>query len=186
MELSSAVKRTISGIWIINGAVPVLFVFPFFGTLIEVELEEPPSLKEQIQSIWELVQQKAVWKPCSFIYIYNVLLVTNPAWNSFLVAGLNFSNFDVGLLTLAGAVLSYVALVMYKRYLFDVSWRKVYIFSSAVGLLFACLQLVLVLKSNELGGPAIQLLFAMGSYGMIMFVRNTVPACLPYVSWYVP
>ena len=31
-----------------------------------------------------LVQRKAVWKPCCFIYIYNVLLLSNPAWNSFL------------------------------------------------------------------------------------------------------
>ena len=41
------------------------------------------------------------------------------------VEGLHFSNFDLGLLTLAGAVLSYFALVLYKNYLFDTSWRKV-------------------------------------------------------------
>lgn len=113
-----------------------------------------------------------------------MLLVTNPAWNSFLVAGLNFSNFDVGLLTLAGAVLSYVALVVYKRYLFDVSWRKVYLFSSGVGLLFACLQLLLVLENSKLGGPAVQLLFAMGSYGMIMFVQaiQFLPACRMFLG----
>eukprot|EP00605_Chrysophyceae_sp_TOSAG23-4_P002457 GSChrysophyteH1.ASY1.ANO1.2716.1 assembled CDS len=172
------------GIWVINASIPILFIFPFFSTLVEVELEEPPKLKAQIQSIWELVQQKAVWQPCSFIYIYNVLLVTNPAWNSFLVSGLDFSNFDIGLLTLAGAVLSYIALVVYKRYLFDVSWRRVYLFSSGVGLLFACLQLVLVLQSTKLGGPAVQLLFAMGSYGMIMFVQaiQFLPACRMFLG----
>lgn len=172
------------GIFIINASIPLLFVFPFFSSLVEVELEQPPKLMAQIESIWELVQQKAVWKPCAFIYIYNVLLVTNPAWNSFLVAGLNFSNFDVGLLTLAGAVLSYVALVVYKRYLFDVSWRKVYLFSSGVGLLFACLQLLLVLENSKLGGPAVQLLFAMGSYGMIMFVQaiQFLPACRMFLG----
>jgi hypothetical protein len=65
-----------------------------------------------------LVQRKAVWRPCCFIYIYNVLLLSNPAWNSFLVVGLDFSNFDLGLLTLAGAVLSYGALVRI-RLVFD-------------------------------------------------------------------
>ena len=96
--------------------------------------------------------------PCCFIYIYNALLLSNPAWNSFLgtpwllffysataidilidththfnididayyaVVGLDFSNFDLGLLTLAGAILSYFALVLYKKYLFETSWRKV-------------------------------------------------------------
>lgn len=148
-----------------------------------------------------LVQRKAVWMPCCFIYIYNALLLSNPAWNSFLgryvvssrwfvslwhcyfycyhywylylysshdihihiythidiniyiysyhtflhslilafipiliftftlpycvVVGLDFSNFDLGLLTLAGAILSYFALVLYKNYLFETSWRKV-------------------------------------------------------------
>jgi len=142
----------------------------------------PPPL--QIRSIWELVQQKAVWKPCSFIYIYNVLLLTNPAWNSFLVAGLNFTNFDIGLLTLAGAVLSYIALVVYKRYLFDVSWRKVYLFTTGVSLFFSCLQLVLVLDSDSLGGATTQLLFAMGSYGMVMFVQaiQFLPACRMFLG----
>ena len=172
------------GIFAINAAVPVLVVFPFFPTLVEVELEAPPQLAAQVRSIWELVQQKAVWKPCSFIYIYNVLLLTNPAWNSFLVAGLNFTNFDIGLLTLAGAVLSYIALVVYKRYLFDVSWRKVYLFTTAVSLFFSCLQLVLVLDSESLGGATTQLLFAMGSYGMVMFVQaiQFLPACRMFLG----
>ncbi len=172
------------GIFLINASIPLVTVFPCFPTLVEVELEAPPKLKDQIRSIWELVQQKAVWKPCCFIYIYNVLLVSNPAWNTFLVAGLGFSNFDLGLLGLAGAVLSYIALVVYKRYLFDVSWRRVYLFTTAVSLFFSCLQLVLVLQSQQLGSTTVQLLFAMGSYGMVMFVQaiQFLPACRMFLG----
>jgi hypothetical protein len=53
------------------------------------------------------------------------------------VEGLHFSNFDLGLLTLAGAVLSYFALVLYKNYLFDTSWRKVILVGSCIAF-FLC------------------------------------------------
>ena len=42
------------------------------------------SVRAQLQSIWELVQRRAVWKPCAFIFIYNMCILTNPALTSFL------------------------------------------------------------------------------------------------------
>ena len=42
------------------------------------------SVKEQLLGIWELVQRKAVFMPCAFIFIYNMFILTNPALNSFL------------------------------------------------------------------------------------------------------
>jgi MFS family permease len=174
-------------IFSINAAVPVIFILPFVYQLVEVKTENPPQLRVQMASIWALVQKKAVWRPCCFIYIYNVLLLQNPAWNSFLVAGLGFSNFDIGLLTLAGAILSYFALVVYKRYLFDVSWRLVYLFSTFISFVFTCLQLVLVFQLNtKIGMDSVgyELLFAMGSYGVVMFVQSIqfLPACRMFLG----
>lgn len=165
-------------IFVINGAVPLCIILPFVYHLVEVRTENPPKLRVQMGSIWQLVQKRAVTRPCAFIYIYNVLLLQNPAWNSFLVAGLGFSNFDIGLLTLAGSVLSYFALVVYKRYLFDVSYRKIYVFATTFSFVFTCLQLVLVLRLNtRIGMDSIgyELLFAMGSYGVVMFVQVLAP-----------
>jgi len=141
----------------------------------------------QLAAIWELVQRKAVWKPCCFIYIYNVLLLTNPAWNSFLVFGLGFSNFYLGLLTLAGAILSYFALVLYKRYLFHTSWRLVYLFATSVSFIFSLLQLVLVFQLNTeigMGSQGGELVFAMGAYGVIQFMIaiQFLPACRMFLA----
>ena len=174
-------------IFTINGAVPIAIILPFVYQLVEVRSENPPQLRVQINSIWQLVQKRAVYRPCCFIYIYNVLLWQNPAWNSFLVAGLGFTNFDLGLLTLAGSILSYIALVVYKRYLFDVSWRKIYIFATTFSFVFTCLQLVLVLGLNQkIGMDSIgyELLFAMGSYGVVMFVQSIqfLPACRMFLG----
>ena len=57
--------------------------------------------------------------------------------------GLNFSNFDLGLLTLAAAILSYFALLLYKSYLFEVSFRHIYLGGTFISFLFSCLQLVI-------------------------------------------
>lgn len=164
----------IYGIFLINGLLPILTIGPFVRDMVETQLEEPPSLSKQISSIWELVQRKAVWKPCTFIFIYNMFFVTNPAWNSFLVDGLGFSEFELGMLTLTGTVLSFAGIVVYKKYLFEVSWRSIYLFTSFVAFLFSGLQLMLVLGGNDrigMGNSAFEVFFAMGSYGVQMFVQ---------------
>jgi MFS family permease len=164
----------IYGIFLINGLIPIISIGPYAYDIVETQLEEPPPLSKQIQSIWELVQRKAVWKPCTFIFIYNMFFVTNPAWNSFLVDGLNFSEFELGMLTLTGTILSFAGIVVYKKYLFNVSWRFIYLFTSCVAFIFSGLQLMLVLGGNDkigLGSPAVEVFFAMGSYGVQNFVQ---------------
>ena len=59
---------------------PLLFSFVLFLRLIVMI----SYLLLLLTTCRTLVQRKAVWKPCCFIYIYNVLLLSNPAWNSFL------------------------------------------------------------------------------------------------------
>ena len=174
-------------IFLINGAVPAAIVIPFFYALVEIRAETPPNIKTQCASIWRLVQRRAVWKPCSFIFIYNALLLTNPAWNSFLVNGLEFSNFDIGLLALAGTILSYFALVVYKKYLFNSSWRLIYVVATGVAFFFTILQLVLVFGLNEkigMGSEAGELFFAMGSSGVVAFAQaiQFLPACRMFLA----
>lgn len=128
----------------------------------------------QLKDMWDMVQLRAVWYPCSFIYLYNCLYLTNPAWNTFLVDGLNFSNFDIGLLGIVGAILSYMGIILYKKYLFNASWRHVYILSTMLSAFFSSMQLVLVLKLNQsmgMNAKGFELVLAMGSYGMVQFVQ---------------
>ena len=102
--------------------------------------------------------------------------------------GLDFSNFDLGLLTLAGAVLSYGALVLYKQYLFNTSWRKVYLFATLVSFVFSILQLLLIFQWNVALGlgdsKAFELLFAMGSFGVISFMGaiQFLPSCRMFLA----
>ena len=63
-----------------------LLLFFLFSLLFHHSLPLSSSLPSSSPLFRALVQRKAVWKPCCFIYIYNVLLLSNPAWNSFLGA----------------------------------------------------------------------------------------------------
>jgi len=193
------------GIFLANACTP-LVVFPFLFDLVEVgELKddfdssnlsstEPQyntpvksKLEIQCQALWILVQKKAVWMPCGFICLYNMMLLTNPAWNSFLVNGLGFSNFALGLLTLCGTILSWLAIVVYKRFFFDSSWRMVYLLCTLLYLVFTGLQLVLIFQLNKnigMGAVGYEILFAMGSYGMIQFIAaiQFLPACRLFLA----
>ena len=161
------------GIFLLNGLLPAIVLCPFVYDMVEVRCEDPPVVTEQLSAIWKLVQRKAVWRPCTFIYIYNLFVLVNPAWNSYLVKGLGFSDFELGMLGVCGTVLSFVGIVVYKRYLFNTNFRTVYLFCTLISCVFAFLQLVLVLRWNGeigMGSTGCQLLFAMGSYGVVQFL----------------
>lgn len=175
------------GIFLLNGFVPFLIAVPFLYHLVEAELLEPTSIKEQVLAIWSLVQRKAVWMPGAFLYIYNLLLIQNPAWNSFLVDSLGFSDFELGLLVLVGTILSYLALVTYKQYLFHTSWRSVYIFTTLTMVFFTCMQLVLVLgwnKSISMGREELAMIFAVLSNGGAQFAISIqlLPVCRMFLN----
>jgi MFS family permease len=164
----------IAAIFAINAFVPFFCVAPFLYTLVEVSSEEPPDISKQLESMWILVQRRAIWQPCTFIYVYNALYLTNPAWKSFLVETLSFSNFELGMLTLVGTILSYFGIVAYKKYFFNSSWRSIYVWTTTVSAIFSLFQLILVLRWNKdigMGGKGGEMFFAMGSYGMVQLVQ---------------
>ena len=144
-------------------------------------------LREQWTMITELLQRRSVWQPCMFIFIYNSTLLTNPAWNTFLVDGLNFSNFALGLLTIIGSILSFLAVIIYKRYFFNSNWRNVYILCTIFYQVFSALQFILIFGLNkDIGMDSVgyEVFFAMSSYGMIQFLSAVqfLPACRLYLA----
>lgn len=145
------------------------------------------SLKEQFKVLYDIFQQRACWLPCSFIFFYNASLLVNPAWNSFLVIGLNFSNLELGMLTLLGNVLAYLSLVVYKRWYFHANWRTVYVVCTVLYLFFTSLQFVLIFGWNNLwgmGAKGFAIFFALSSYGMVQFIQGIqfLPSCRLYLA----
>jgi hypothetical protein len=48
-----------------------------------------------------------------FIYIYDALMVPNAAWSNFLIDGLDFSDWMIGLVTIAGATFAWLGTSFY-------------------------------------------------------------------------
>ena len=176
------------GIFIINGLIPLIIVSPYLYLLEEMNsYNQPLSVRHQLNGIWELVQRKSVWKPCLFIYTFNIFLVQNPALPTFLVDGEGFNNFCFGLLVLFGTVLSFYALVIYKNYWYDMSWRKIFLIANILGVASGLIQLILIFRLNErIGMTSLpwKVILALSSYGMIQFVIAVqyLPSCRMFLG----
>lgn len=153
---------TIWQIYLINGFFPFVLIGVSFYHLVELapsEIDIPFVIK--IKQVWATMQMKAVWRPISFIYIYNVFQVSNGAWTNYLVESLDFSDFELGCLTIAGTLMIFAGLLAYKEYFFNTGWQSIYIFTTILGVFFSLLQLLLIYQVNQLMGIP-NIVFALG------------------------
>lgn len=135
---------TISQFFVLVGLIPVFTMLPTLWNLEEVQSKrDSPSLYDLAQDIWGTLQLRAVWYPMIFIYTYYVLQVPNSAWTNFLVEGLDFSDFELGILSIAGAVLFWFGMFIFKMFFFSSSWRYIYLFTSLVNFVFSIAQVSL-------------------------------------------
>jgi MFS family permease len=153
---------TISQIFLLNCILPLITIGWTFQSLIELSpIDTDLRFSVQVQNVWNTLQLRAVWKPMAFIYTYNVFQVPNSAWSNYLIQGLDFSDFDIGLLRIAAAVMTYSGLIVYKQYFFNAGWQSIYIYTTIIGVFFSFMQLLLIYQVNEkLGIP--NLAFSLG------------------------
>jgi hypothetical protein len=165
---------TIGQCCLLQAAIPILTLAPLAPWL----LDSGGGYQEMmvsVREVWALVQRRTVWWPMSFIYAYSVLQVLNPAWTNFLVVGLGFGNFDLGVITIASAVFSWCALYVYKECFFGTNWQAIYYFTTALNFVLSILQLLLVTGNT---GDVPKLLFATGDYAMMSFVMYVFLNCM--------
>lgn len=129
-----------------------------------------------------MLKLRAVGQPLGYLFLYNMMQVPNASWTNFLVKGLKFSEFDLGLLSLSSAVMTMVGLSMYKVWCFHTSFRSIYVITTVLGSVFSLLQLVLVYRWNQrLGMP--DTVFALGDNTFMQFASalQMMPACIMFV-----
>jgi hypothetical protein len=181
-------------VFAIQAAIPLICITPFINQFHDINVNDTaadadshhrslahPSIREQLQSIWLLVQRRAVWYPSCFVFIYNSLQLSNPAWNNFLESQLHFEASDFSYINLAGAILSFVSLMVYTKYLDKVSWRSIYVFTTMIVLVFSVLQLVLLF--DLIPQRSMQFWFSMGDQAVSQFVISI--QFLPMVKMFV-
>ncbi|GMH48104.1 hypothetical protein TrRE_jg11835 [Triparma retinervis] len=164
-------------------ALPLAILVPAVPFLYELD-GEAKSVREQVEDIWDMVQLKAVWKPMTFIYIYNLLQTPNVAWNSYLQLTLEFPAWFIGFVALVGSIMTFLGIVIYKKFFMKSSWRAIYVVSSLLTTMFSCMQLILIFGWNERYLHISNYPFAMGDDVIQQFLGGIqfLPSCIMYMS----
>jgi len=171
---------TIAQLFALNALIPLFGVVPASWWLEELASKIPaPTLWQQFESIWKTLQLRAVWYPMIFIYTYGVFQIPNAAWTNFLVVGLGFTDFDLGILTICGAAIFWLGMIVYRTFFFETSWRTIYIVTGLIGAVFSVLQVILILRLNVAWGIP-DLYFALGDTAIVTLMQaiQNMPACI--------
>jgi len=122
-----------------------LSIVPFILRFEEVKNVPVAPIREQCSEIYNTVCSRAVWQPLGFVYLYNILQVSNSAWKQFLKTNLGFSACQLNMLLATAYILLYVGVWTYKTFMIHWSWRKVYITTTLLNGVFSILQVLLVM-----------------------------------------
>ncbi|CAM9195436.1 unnamed protein product [Chrysoparadoxa australica] len=178
----------IDQIFLVSGLFPFICLAPFVYFLYEAPTRRPPQsklelLQQSAQDIFSTLSLKAVYIPMAVVFTYNAFQIPNGAWRSFMIDGLGFSNFALGLIGLMGTLFSSAGLVVYRTFFFKSSWRGIYFWTTLVVVVFSVLQLLLIFRINLLLRIS-DLVFALGDDVLAEFVMaiQFLPICTMYIS----
>lgn len=135
--------------------------------LMEEDTSIQPRFWEQCSEIWRTVCGRSVWQPMAFIYLFNLLQVSNAAWRQFLSTSLDFSAAQLNMLLVASYIFLYIGTLTYKYLFLQVSWRRLYQVSILINCVLSSLQLLL-LRQKTLGIPPYW--FALGDDAFAEFI----------------
>ncbi|GAB5036228.1 folate biopterin transporter [Nannochloropsis oceanica] len=145
---------SIGNIATFNACVGAAFL-PFLVTLYDTKvnaISKTRPMGEEMADVWAMVQRKSVLMPMLFVGIFQVFWVPNSVWTIFLVEGLHFTEWNIGLMGLLGSILGACGASMYRLCFMHVSWRKIFVFTSLIMAGMNCLTLLLVFRVNKTWG----------------------------------
>ena len=159
--------------------VPCL-VLPLLYILAEPRVTVKP-VKEQCDEIWRTVCSRSVWEPMAFMYLFNLLQMSNAAWRQFLVTVLHFTPANLNTLLVVSYVLVYLGTMLYKYCLLHTSWRLIYQGCLVLNLILSSMQLLLI-RGHTFGISPF--LFALGDDAFAEFLNGIqfLPAVIMMVS----
>jgi hypothetical protein len=158
-------------------AILPLVILPTLYYLTEKRNAPVKSTRDQCGEIWKTVCSRAVWQPMGFVYLYNLLQVSNGAWKEFQKTVLGFTSNQLNIILIVAYVLLYLGVLAYKYYFITWSWRTVYVFTTLLNGVFSALQVLLIYGITFGLSP---FLFALGDdafaefIGGIQFLPTTI------------
>lgn len=141
-----------------------LSIVPFVFYFHEERDVPVAPIPDQCREIYNTVCSRSVWQPLGFVYLYNILQVSNSAWKQFLRTNLGFTACQLNMLLVSAYILIYFGVICYKYFMITWSWRRVYITTTLLNGLFSVLQVLLIYGITFGLSP---FLFAFGEFTLI-------------------
>ena len=113
---------------------------------------QPTPILLHICSVWSTLKLDPMWKATILVFMYSLLQMPNMAFKNFLVKGLGFENFELGLLLVGAVIFSWLGLVIFRDFFLGFSWRNVLILMTAVSTFCSLMQITLVYRWNQILG----------------------------------
>jgi len=129
----------------------------------------PSSTREQMNIVWDLISQRAVYLPIGVVYAYNLCQVPNAAFRQFLKTVLHFSAANLNELLVISFVSLFFGTLLYKRFFLKSSWRRTYQICILLNAFLSSLQLLLI-RGLTFGLP--DFWFALGDDAFTAFVQG--------------
>eukprot|EP00978_Attheya_sp_CCMP212_P024394 scaffold76533_cov48-Attheya_sp.AAC.2 len=149
--------------------IPLILMIPLVFFLRDDTPATILTIQEQCSQLWNNMCSRAVWQPMAFVYLFNLLQVTNGAWRQFLKTVYDFSAEELNDLLTASFVLLYVGTLVYKYFMLKWSWRSVFIISIVMNGVLSLMQLSLIDDRTFGLSPFV---FALGDDAFAQFVSG--------------
>ena len=114
-----------------------------------VEKHEKPKVAEQLSQIIGFVKRPDIFSPIAFIFLFMVIPTTSDAMFFYYTNKLKFAPEFMGRLKMAYGLASIVGIYSYNRWLKNVNFKSIFVWSSVVCAVAGCSQVMLVLRVNH-------------------------------------
>jgi len=165
-------KRTV---FLITACFPLLLCSASL-ILEEMPIDEEPKVREQISEIWKFIRQPAISLPITFIFLFMVTPSTGDAMFYFYTNELGFRPEFMGRLRMIWGVATLLGIIIYNKYLKEVSFKKILVVSSFICSFMGLFQILLVTRANVyLGIPDTVFSLCSGFLVQAIGEINTMP-----------
>lgn len=145
-------------VFVITGALP-MFISVAFLLMEEKECsskEKTTSPRKTIKSLLAAFKNKNIYKPALFLFIIGVTPGYGPITSYFFERVLQFTAYEFTYLDITSYVSGLIGIMIYKKYLTDISFPKIFLWTLTLSWILKWSYMVLIFRLNlEIGIPDI-------------------------------
>lgn len=137
--------------FILTGAIPLFLCTPVLFLSTETSTSTPRPV-ETIRRVWSAFKTPAVWRTALFLFMICVTPGYGSVFSYYLEEELRFNQVDFTILSITGYISSMLGTAIYKRYLTEIPFRKLFLGTLIVAWLLKWSHMILIRRWNQCWG----------------------------------